>query len=142
MQASDKRGGGFAGRLAAARRLATKLDEPSVRVEKLATQWAADLVKIDPAILTMLRLAEEDPEERESEEVKEFFEGLRRIVHASRGAGAGAAQLVKNLETVAQMSRELRKPVRRVQDALRKLLDGIAVMEEWERQIDRVEGAG
>jgi hypothetical protein len=135
LEASDARAGGFAGRLAVLRRFAARLQEPADRIDALATQYAADLVEIDPAILTLIRLAEEDEEARESDDVEEFFANLRTMVEASSEASDTVRQLVGQLEASMAASRDLRRPVRTMKDALKKLLDGQAVIEEWKRRL-------
>src|SRR6266542_3174846 len=59
--ASDARGGGFAGRLTIAQRLGVALEEPATKLVELGNAYASELVQVDPAILTLVRIMEEDP---------------------------------------------------------------------------------
>jgi hypothetical protein len=132
---SDARGAGFAGRLAAARNLARKLDAPAERILELGRSYASDLVQIDPAILTLIRMMEEDPEEARSNEIQDLFGSIHELAAASRENARTLTEFVSTLDSTAKISRELRGPVRKIQEGLRNILDGQAVIDEWDRRV-------
>jgi hypothetical protein len=135
---NDVRGGGFAGRIAVSRRLAKELDAPARRLRDLGRSYASDLIAIDPAILTMLRWAEDDPEEGRDPDAQEFFSSVRILATASREASTALKELISAMDEASQMTREIRPQVRMMREGLRDVLDGQAVIDEWERQVERV----
>ena len=139
---SDKRGRGFAGRLTVARSLAQELNEPAEQLEDIGADIASLVVQIDPAVLTLIRLIGADLQQyKDSEEVREVFATIRGMVSASREAAVSTQTLVSSLEEAATYSRDLQRPIRRMQSGLRGFLDSAAVFEEWDRQIGEIEEA-
>jgi hypothetical protein len=141
MSESDARGGGFAARIAITRRLARELDAPAKRIAELGRSYASDLVAIDPAILTLLRWAEEDPDEAATPEAQEFFTSIQALAQASKEATKELKAFVTALDDASQMTREIRPQARTMREGLRDILDGQAVIDEWERRVSRVTAA-
>jgi hypothetical protein len=85
-------------------------------------------------------LIEADPNQYEtSSEVRELFGSIKEMVGAAREAAISTEELVAQLESTTTLSRDLRKPVRRMQAGLRGFLDGRAVFEEWGKLIEKFE---
>lgn len=140
IEESDSRGKGYAGRLTVSRQLAEELEDPASQLERLGEEFASLLVDIDPAILTIVRLVEADPNQYEtSSEIRELFGSIKEMVGAAREAAISTEELVAQLESTTTLSRDLRKPVRRMQAGLRGFLDGRAVFEEWGKLIEKFE---
>lgn len=59
-QKSDARGKGFAGRILALRNLARELDPLTTRLLQVGSDYASEVVNIDPGILTLIRAAESE----------------------------------------------------------------------------------
>jgi hypothetical protein len=136
--ASDQRGGGFAGRLTVAQRLASALEEPAERLLQLGSSYASELVQIDPAILALIRAVEEDPSQASSEDAAELFDSIQGLAAASRETAEAMAVLSQALSQTATLSRVLRRPVRKIQEGLRGILDGQSVIDEWDERIQKV----
>lgn len=126
----------FAARLAVANRLADKLDGPADRLESLGSEYSSRLFEVDPAIRTLLRFAHENVETRSDPEFRQFAEAISEMVETSLGAMEGVRQLSTLLGENAGFSRELRRPLRRIDGALRNMTDAQAILEEWASQID------
>jgi hypothetical protein len=140
IEESDSPGKGYAGRLTVSRQLAEELEDPASQLERLGEEFASLLVDIDPAILTIVRLVEADPNQYEtSSEIRELFGSIKEMVGAAREAAISTEELVAQLESTTTLSRDLRKPVRRMQAGLRGFLDGRAVFEEWGKLIEKFE---
>jgi hypothetical protein len=141
IERSDAQGKGFAGRLTAARTLATRLNPLAAEVLELGTQYASDLVTVDSGVLTLIRRAAEegveDPEEREA--ACELFNSLRKAAAAGRENVASLTELTETIRQTAQMSRDLRPPLGDIENGLRRVMDGQAVMDEWVRLMDEVD---
>jgi hypothetical protein len=141
MSKADARGAGFAGRLSVARSLAKTLDPTATRMNDLALAYTEDLVRVDPMVLTLVRLAKEDEETRDDAGTTAFFEAVSQMVVASREAGSQLQGLLKAIEVPSKFSRDLRVPLDKIRTALRSILDGQAVMDEWERQIESLDSS-
>ena len=75
--------------------------------------------------------------DEDRKEACEFLASVRDIIRTSREALGSFTQLSGTLEETAGFSRELRRPLKKIQDDLRRVLDGQAVMDEWQQELDR-----
>jgi signal transduction histidine kinase len=134
---SDQKDRGFRGRLAVANRLATRLAPLAERIQGRAAEYVSLLTEMDPGMLTMIRLASEDPES--TEQAEEFFGSIRDLVSASQETMKQSGELAAILDDVAGFSRELRGPLHRIRDAIRDIVDAQYVIEGWGKRIDELE---
>ncbi|WP_327331659.1 toll/interleukin-1 receptor domain-containing protein [Streptomyces anulatus] len=139
MGRSDARGAGFAGRLRATHQLA-ELIKPSVeRLSGLGEQYSAELVKIDPGILRIIRQVEsEGSEAGETEQAQEFFKTVRELAQNGRKNMESYQEFSNTLQGLAGMSKSMRPLMGKMRGAAQQIMDGQAVIEEWERRIDEV----
>ncbi|MCX4519543.1 toll/interleukin-1 receptor domain-containing protein [Streptomyces anulatus] len=141
MERSDSRGAGFAGRLRATHQLAERIKEPVRRMEELGVQYSTELVKIDPGVLGIIRQVEtEGTETAESEQAKEFFKTVRELAQSGRGNTKSFQEFSDSLQSVSGLSKSMRPLIGKMRGALQQVMDGQAVINEWERRIDEVAG--
>lgn len=141
IQAEDESGSAtFASRLAAANRLANRLDEPASRLTEVGREYAEHLITIDPAIQTLIRFARESEEIRNDENARDTFKQIREMAQISQESMAQIVVLANVMKESSAMSRELRKPLRTIETALRNIFDGQEVVDDWARQIDQLFG--
>jgi hypothetical protein len=126
----------FASRLAAANRLAHRLDQPANNLVTLGQEYSEQLITVDPAVQTLIRLASENEEIKAEEGSQELFTAIRGMTQASREAMAQLVVLADAMEENSGMSRELRRPLRKMETSLRNISDGQEVLDDWERKID------
>jgi hypothetical protein len=136
MEAADT----FAGQLAVANRLALKLEEPAENIARIGQDYSTHLLVVDPAVQTLIENARTSPEVKEEEETKDLFQGILSMTGSARKTAAQLMDLVKNMEAAAQVSRELRRPVRRIQTTLRNITDGQKILDDWEAQVTDLYG--
>jgi hypothetical protein len=112
------------------------LDEPASRFVDLATTYASELVTVDAGMLTLIRASAgvEDDEERVS--LCELFASVRAFATISRDNYGSMQEFAKLMDATAGLSREVRPPIKKLKADLQRLMDGQAVIDEWERQID------
>lgn len=70
----------------------------------------------------------------------ETFKQIQGMAKASRGGMEQLIGLANAMEETAGMSRELRRPLRTIQTALRNISDGQEVVDDWDRQIEGLFG--
>ena len=140
IHASDARGAGFAGRLAVAERFARRLKEPAEKIRELGRSYAADLVRIDPAMLAMLDELERDP--TQVSEAAEFLKGIHGLQSEAGPATDSLEELTHTLAEGARLSRSLRAPLGEIRAGLQGVLDGRTVIEEWDRRARSLERYG
>jgi hypothetical protein len=142
VEMSDQQRKGFAGRLTVSRALAKDLEQPADQLVNLGSEFASVAIDVDPAVLTLIRVVEADPAQYSaSEEVRELFRSIKEMARASEEAAGSTEGFVANLDEWAKLSRDLKRPVRRMQQGLRGVMDGNAVFTEWGRLIEQVEAA-
>lgn len=130
----------FAARLAVANKLALQLDEPAGNLTRIAQEYSTHLIKIDPAIQTLIENARVEKEVKEESETKDLFSVILSMVQASRGGASGIRELIGTMEEPASQSRELRLRLRTIQTSLRNIADGQKVLDDWETQIQDLYG--
>jgi hypothetical protein len=135
VRASDARGAGFAGRLAVAERFGAALEEPANKLVELGNSYASKLVEVDPAILAMIRMLEEDPTQLESEDVTETLDSIQQFAVVARESAESTRHLSDVYGGIANLSRTLRAPVRKIQQGLRAIIDGQSIIDEWDERI-------
>lgn len=135
LQAASKRGPGPT--LLVLRELAADLDRPAEDVRAHGALIAAQLVRVDPAVLQLIRAVELGL--WESEDSSALFSAIREFAEVSRAMEEAVTQSVKEMEGVAMLSRDIKRPIRTLEEGLRSIADTRAIVEEWVRNIDRVE---
>jgi hypothetical protein len=138
---SDARGGGFAGRLRVSHQLAERITEPVNRFYELGNLYSAELVNVDPGILALIReaprqaLAEDD-----RQNVEEFFSSVRGAVAASRANIRPLREFSDSVSALKGLSKSMRPLAVKMEAAVQQVLDGQAILDEWERLIEENDG--
>ncbi|MBT2510022.1 toll/interleukin-1 receptor domain-containing protein [Streptomyces sp. ISL-98] len=139
MQQSDDRGGGFAGRLRVTNELAADLGEPVAKMSELGGRYSAELSRIDPGIITIIRMISEGEVTQEEEETaREFFTQLMGMIVAAREAVPNLQSVSDGARVMASGSRALRPLMNSIQTAAQQVIDGQTLIEEWGRMIDEL----
>jgi hypothetical protein len=140
IQQSDAEGKGFAGRLSVARALARALDEPADKLLALGSSYASDLLAVDAGFLTLIDVVDEGLDTEEDREMaREFFTTIHEMGRISAETVGELRGFSQAIEQTAGFSRDLRPTLRRIQDAVRRVTDGQAVIEAWVSRINRVD---
>jgi hypothetical protein len=105
-------------------------------LESLATQYATDLVRLDPTILDLLELVAEGELDKDS---AEFVISVQNLGQAVTPSMSQLEELVSSMEAGARVSRTLRSPIRRMQAAVRGIIDGITVIDKWRRRAEEID---
>jgi hypothetical protein len=137
---SDAQGKGFAGRLNVARELAQKLDAPADKLLALGSSYASDLLAVDAGFLTLIDVIDEGLDsEDDRQTARDFFATIYGMGRTSREMVANLKEFSRAIEQTAGFSRDLRPTSRKIQDAIRRVTDGQAVIDTWVSRIDRVD---
>jgi hypothetical protein len=130
-------GRGAAALLFAFRGFAEDIDPHSKRVEELGRQYVAELVTIDPAILSLLRLAETGG--WDEDDILTLIEGIHELHKTSTSSLESLRTMEATIDEISGLSKDLRKTLKQVQAGLRNIADAQAVIDEWERRAIQVE---
>lgn len=134
---SDAQGRGMAGRLAVFGRFAQALETPASQIVELGERYAASLVHVSAGVLAAIRHAREETltaEDRAT--VTEFFAQIDELVTQSAANVSSLRSFVETIESVERASRIVRPPLRKIRAGLRYVVDGHAILEDWQRQSD------
>jgi hypothetical protein len=125
---SDAQNRGFAGRLVVARNLAAKLDEPADRLEQIVPALLEEVLKVDSMMDTLCRLIlqEDDPTE-----AVEVLQGLIDMSNTSGDAMANTGVFLDQLSQMSQWSKDLRRPILRIDRSVRQLKDSKRIYDRW-----------
>lgn len=136
VQESDRAGKGAQGRLAIFKKFAKGLSPEADKMTELGSKYSSELLDIDPAILTIIRLVSENPEEATAEEVEDFFTSIEGMAQSANESMTILRDFSEQLADAGRMSRDLRKPMTKMTAALRAMIDGQTIMDEWVRRIN------
>jgi DNA repair ATPase RecN len=135
---ADKQAPGFGARLLITRKLAQRLTEPIERVWSSSNEYASQLHDVDDGFRVIIERgteeAKRDPDSRKV--VCELFKAIR-LMNANAHSGLASIQALSSAVAPAEkMSRDLRPMLRRLREALTRMLEASEVMDEWVRLID------
>jgi hypothetical protein len=133
-------GKSFASRLAVANRFARRLDAPAAELVSLGSDYVSQLFEVDPAIKAILKAAREDDDAKSSNEFKEFTGSVATLAQSSRESMEQVEVLAGVLNENARFSRELRRPLRKMEGALRSMMDAQAILDGWLLEIEDLDG--
>ncbi|PZF09597.1 hypothetical protein DEI98_11650 [Curtobacterium sp. MCLR17_034] len=91
---------------------------------------------VDSEVSAILNFMESWPSEVDS--FDEFLDSLVSTASSSREAMSGLSQFEASVTPLALLSRSLRQPVTLIQTSVRKMLDAILLVDEWENTVNRV----
>ncbi len=137
MKESDRRGRGFAGRLAVIREMKQRLDGPVDKYADLSSKYASELVAIDPAFIAVIRqVADGGLTEGDLSAAREFFRVIKGLVESSQQVFPMLEEFSESVKMPAQQSSDLRPLMKKLQLAIQQVIDGRTIIEEWGRLID------
>ncbi len=131
MNAATARGKGFAARLTVARRFAGDLAGPVENVATLGAQFADQLRVIDEGVREIVGLRIYATTEEDIQGFDEFARVLRELSLSAREGLGSVEALVRDIEPVENMSKDVRPPLRRLRGALTSLADARAITDSW-----------
>ncbi|GLF95973.1 toll/interleukin-1 receptor domain-containing protein [Streptomyces yaizuensis] len=133
---SDKRNGGFGGRLRVSNELAGRLHEPVQKLAELGERYASELAVVDPGVLTFIKIANgPNLPDADRAPVQEF---LRAVVDAAKTSRENVPILMgfaSNADSISKYSKEIRPLMKNLVKSVQRFIDGQAIMDEWERLI-------
>lgn len=119
--------------------LAAELTPPAERLEGLGGRYSGELLRIDPAVLSLIRMAEYDMWDREDAE--QLFIGVYAMSKAAAETVTMLNGLIEIVDQVASISRDARRPLRTMKEGLKHVVDGQTIVDEWERRAAQAEQA-
>ncbi len=139
-KASDARGGGAAGRLRAATRIAAQMRGPTDQILQLGEANTREVARVDGAVTALLDAFEEQPptDPTELREALHFFDTTQEMVSAAARGAAALDELSAALTRTARMASVLRPTARDLQKGLRGFVDAQVIYDEWDRRISEI----
>jgi hypothetical protein len=130
----------FATRLAIARRLAIRVVEPLVEIERVAKQYSVLLLRIDPAIgafidaAAMSKVGAVSPEA--SAQLDTVVSSLLELIASSLRMSASVDRAALEASKAAPISRDLRPILRRFEVAMHNFSDANALILNWSSKLE------
>ncbi|MEU7632014.1 toll/interleukin-1 receptor domain-containing protein [Nocardia sp. NPDC049220] len=125
-----KKSGAVAARIRAIGKLANSLDQPTLDFQEHAENFRNHAVALDPAFKALIQLAEvSDVNDRRSaaalaDTIDAFRQGLAEAMTTD--------QTFRNsLEMAAKISRDMKKPTRKILAAMRSINDAESILGDW-----------
>ncbi len=134
----DSLGGGFAGRLIIARRVAGDLVEPVEQIWSSSNDYASLTHDIDEGVRIIIKQAavevESNPEARS--DFCEFFNAVRDLSDSTHSGNESVQGMIDSIAPIEKMSRDIRPVMRRLRQGLVTMIEAGSVSDEWIRLID------
>lgn len=135
---ADARGKGFAARLIVAKRMASRLNEPTEHIWSLSNVYASQLHSVDSGFRIIIERApieiKENPDAKSN--FCSFFESVRKISEASIQSLESFQHMITSAGPLERMSRDLRPVLRRLKQGLTVVIESSGVTQEWVRLIE------
>ncbi|HEY3611371.1 MAG TPA: hypothetical protein VGL06_28015 [Pseudonocardiaceae bacterium] len=136
---TDSRNGIAVGRLTLLRTYADEMTKPAQDMLRLGSLFAAEVVQLDPDILSLIHNVETtEPEDFVGDGCSLILAITERLRHD--------ADMIRiyseKTERIAELSEILDDPVNDVATGVQRLLDGISLINEWEGRIRSARRAG
>ncbi|WP_299572983.1 toll/interleukin-1 receptor domain-containing protein [uncultured Williamsia sp.] len=122
-----------------ARRLARDLDPLADRIVERGRDYLDYTRQLDAHMSVILSQLNLSVTPSEQQDVEEFKEIIRDFVQTAREACEKVVEFQQVVSDVAAMSKDIRKPLRRVGTGAQSFLDGQAFFDEWERRLDELD---
>jgi hypothetical protein len=120
------------------RKLAQRLLEPVDQMWSLTDRFASELHKIDDGFRVLIERAGaealQDPTAKTA--ICVLFNTVRSMTAHAHSALARVQQMTTSMAPVEKMSRDVRPVLRRLREALTRMIEAGAVMDEWVTLID------
>ena len=138
---AEARGQGIAARLSAARRLGHKLAEPAENIYSYGNQFAGQLHAVDTGVRILIeRLPGEVGEDVENRErACAYFAIVTQISQQTHELLSQTQSFVEAIAPLEAMSRDLRRPLRRLREGLTLMVEAKGITDEWVRLVDNSE---
>ncbi len=135
---SDESGNGFAGRIRIFRSLAADLAGPADEAVLLGEEYSALLTAMDPAIRTLIEYSfSPQVEKTERNQIAEFLRQIEALSVRSHDNKESLSGFVDTFRGPAKMSKDLRPSFRKIEAGLRHVVDGDAVIQQWNLAIQQ-----
>ncbi|MDR6866578.1 hypothetical protein J2Y69_001171 [Microbacterium resistens] len=132
MNQANSRPDAFARKLLAARELATDVEPELLELERLSKEYSSGLLRLDVTIRALFELTELSTDDETHAAKAILQKNLSTLVQTSRDAMKGLESAADAARNNAKLSRDLRPVLRRYETAVRNMVDGFAIIEEWE----------
>jgi hypothetical protein len=139
LNASEATGQSFAVQLRITRQFAEALGDQADVLLRLGQEYSASVVALDPAVLSLARIVEDNPEEATPEEIHGFVLLVRELAAQAREATGQLGMLVQAFDQARKMTRQLGPPIEKLKQGVRQLIDPQAVFDEWERRLSNLD---
>ncbi|SDT22350.1 TIR domain-containing protein [Microterricola viridarii] len=129
LKAAESQANPIGARLSLLRKLSQQIEAPVERLEDLSSSYTRQLIAIDPNMRALLQLVDQgDSGGEEALQVTGSILGLAE-------AGTTAAEQITSVADMARkysgLSRDLRKPFRKFDIAMRSVADGQTIIDSW-----------
>ncbi len=132
MNHANNRADAFARKILAARELAADVEPELSELERLSREYSSGLLRIDSTFRAVFELADLSDGDDTKAAKASLKENLSTIVQNSRQAMSKLEGAADAARKNTKLSRDLRPVLRRYETAVRNMVDGFAIIEEWE----------
>jgi hypothetical protein len=139
IERGEQRGKGIAARLSVARRVAQQLEQPAENVHSFGDQFASQLHAVDAGVKILIERIPSEVEEDPTAKGRacEFFSVITQLSSQAHSALGNVQDIVEAIAPLEAMSRDLRRPLRRLREGLTVMVEAREVTDDWVRLVDQ-----
>lgn len=138
VRVSDMANKGFGGRMFVARQVARRLEEPAEKIADLANRFTSDVHDLNQGLRYLIPEigAAVQRNELDRDDACVFLVALRHLCTSTEEGMQGATEMIHVGRSIEGLSRDLRRPVRRLREGLTELVESSKVTAEWVQLAD------
>jgi hypothetical protein len=137
--ASDARGGGMAGRLLIANRLAASLTPLCDRLDAVVQTYSEQMQAADVGMSALIDILEHDP--KQPQEVLPLLEQVRSLSTIFQGTATSAGTTIEMTRNLGKASRQLKAVTGRIEKAIRAYLEIGDSVHRWAVRLDKLKAS-
>ncbi|WP_101853429.1 toll/interleukin-1 receptor domain-containing protein [Kocuria flava] len=127
----------FAGKLAVARMLAVELEKPSTDFLDLTAKYSNELRAVDGGMQALIdQSADQITNEENQAAVADLFDSVIDFARKARNNLDQTEAIQEPFQAMSKLSRELRVPLRRVEQSVRQIAGGVEITDSWVKTLD------
>jgi hypothetical protein len=133
IQRADNQGMGFSARLVVARKIASRISDPTEKIWALSNKFASQVHDVDAGIRTIIehtpKEISENPESKDN--FCNFFGAINQLNNATNYALENIQGMINSIEPIEKLSKDMRPILRRLKQGLTIMVESMDVSGEW-----------
>lgn len=122
---------GITSRLPILKKLASKLDPHADRISELGNEFTEEAYKVDRGVRAIVDYYEVSTGLGRDNEYSDFKKSILRLNISAHEGLSGLKGMLDSMEPIESMSRDLRRPLRKIRRGVTSMYESRSIIEDW-----------